>query len=87
MTSSPSWLAKRRNRQAKVNRPVTFVHKKSPNGVFGLFLWTKVTWRLTFAWRFFRFSIQLGEEGLAFVQIVGRDFPKLVHHLQLLYGL
>ncbi|CDL62437.1 Pyruvate-flavodoxin oxidoreductase [Klebsiella pneumoniae IS39] len=30
MTSSPSWLAKRRNRQAKVNRPVTFVHKKKP---------------------------------------------------------
>ncbi|HGN9234803.1 hypothetical protein OFO11_34140, partial [Escherichia coli] len=36
MTSSPSWLAKRRNRQAKVNRPVTFVHKKSPNTTFGL---------------------------------------------------
>ena len=43
----------------------------SPNVVFGLFLWTKVTGRLTFAWRFLRFASQLGEEVVALLQVGG----------------
>lgn len=47
----------------------------SPNVVFGLFLWTKVTGRLTFAWRFLRFASQLGEKVIALLQIGGGVFP------------